>query len=437
MKSKITLVLLGLFVATAFVGCSSVGPRKYVLFGDPKAEKVEIFEDYWEDYPFKPDDPDLPLRRGKGGVVRFFKKNNYTRSILVDGDLTVNVYYSVDDGVTLTQPDAQLVLTSEELNKKHRKFDKETGYSYHVYLDLGEYDQPEEEITILSIFKDAKTGQATLSKEIRTTVMGTTPLNAKGKDSEMESEAVRWAKKKLGKDVEDPIAALQEKYSARKKAKLDEEERTKSTRVRETIDLDDSQFEDIPEERSAEAASYLEEAQARREAVAERIKEDNQEKSEYYRDLKRKRTEEYLDEQGEEDDSDSPLRKNGEVSNVLYFSDASKTRDSFQKQEELFQKTARQIAQREKELEEEKEEEEADSQSSLRSYSSKIAEDENGERSQTRATGGNAGIPKGFAPPKRQSIVDMDDLKPSEMDLLDDFQPDPDAPNTEIYIKEY
>ncbi|MBP5622446.1 MAG: hypothetical protein J6X44_10565, partial [Thermoguttaceae bacterium] len=325
MKHKLTIVLLGLFIAIALVGCSSVGPRKYVLFGDPKAEKVEIFEDYWEDYPFKPDDPDLPLRRGKGGVVRFFKKNNYTRSILVDGDLTVNVYYSVDEGVSLTQPDAQLVLTSEELNKKHRKFDKETGYSYHVYLDLGEYDQPEEEITILSIFKDAKTGQATLSKEIRTTVMGTTPLKDKNKDYEMESEAVRWAKKKLGEDVENPIAALQEKYSARKRAKLEEEERTKSTRVRETIDLDDSQFEDIPEERSVAAESYLEETQARREAVAERIKEDNREKSEFYRDLKRKRTEEYLDEQNEEDESDSPLRKSKDVANVLNFFDASKT----------------------------------------------------------------------------------------------------------------
>lgn len=430
MKSKLTLVLLGLFIATTLVGCSSVGPRKYVLFGDPKAEKVEIFEDYWEDYPFKPDDPDLPLRRGKGGVVRFFKKNNYTRSILVDGDLTVNVYYSVDEGVTLTQPDAQLVLTSEELNKKHRKFDKETGYSYHVYLDLGEYDQPEEEITILSIFKDAKTGQATLSKEIRTTVMGTTPLKDEDDDSEIESEAVRWAKKKLGEDVENPIAALQEKYSARKKAKLEEEERTKSTRVRETIDINDSKFEDIAEERSISSASYLEEAQARHEAAAERIKEENREKSDYYRDLKRKRTEEYLDERNEEDESTSSLREIGGLSNSLNFSDASKTRDSFQTNEDLFRRQSQQIAQRAKE---EEEKEPDDAQGTLR----EIVAGEQREKPEVGSPQKKSGIPNGFAPQRSQAIVDMDDLKPSEMDFLDDFQPDSDAPDTEIYVREY
>jgi hypothetical protein len=116
------------------LGCSSVGPRKYVFFGDPKPEKVEIFEDFWSDEygAFKPDDPSLPLRRGKAGVVRFFKKNSYSRAILVDGTLTVNVYEGDEPGITLTQPDAQMVLTSEELNESHRQFDKKTGYTYHI-----------------------------------------------------------------------------------------------------------------------------------------------------------------------------------------------------------------------------------------------------------------------------------------------------------------
>ncbi len=429
MKRKLILILLGLSVTTFLVGCSSVGPRKYVVFGDPKPEKVEIFEDYWDDYPFKPDDPDLPLRRGKGGVIRFFKKNSYTRSILVDGDLTVNVYYGVEEGITLTQPDAQLVLTSEELNKKHRKFNKETGYSYHVYLDLGEYDQPEEEITILSIFKDAKTGQATLSKEIRTTAMGTTPLKDRKKGSKIETEAELWAKKKLGEDVDDPIAALQERYSARKKSDADESESAGLTRARATIDLDDSQFENVHRERSESPASCLEETQTRRDDVANRIREDNQEKLDYYREVKRKRTEEYLDEQNEKDAPVSPLRDSKGFSSSLSFSDASKTRDSLKTQENQFQRTAEQIAQRAKK---EADKDPGDSQSSWR----EIVRDERDEKGKTRSVKKKSDAPEGFIPQRRSTVVDMDDLKPSEMDDLDDFQPDSDAPNTEVYVKE-
>ena len=98
--------LLLLFLAVSAVmalGCSNAGPRKYLIFGEYTPEKVEAFEDYWSDFPFKPNDPDLPLRRGKGGVIRFFKKNNYTRSIMVDGDLTVNVYYENGSYVKRTQ----------------------------------------------------------------------------------------------------------------------------------------------------------------------------------------------------------------------------------------------------------------------------------------------------------------------------------------------
>jgi hypothetical protein len=189
------------------LGCSSVGPRKYVFFGEPKPEKVEIFEDFWSDEygAFKPDDPSLPLRRGKAGVVRFFKKNSYSRAILVDGTLTVNVYEGDEPGVTLTQPDAQMVLTSEELNESHRQFDKKTGYTYHIWLDLGEYDQPEKTLTLLSIFKDNKTGEATLSKPIVLVAPGTSP-EVKDDETKVASEgasaAEDWAREALG----DPVA---------------------------------------------------------------------------------------------------------------------------------------------------------------------------------------------------------------------------------------
>ena len=432
MKNQLLLTLLTLFAATTLVGCSSAGPRKYVFFGDPKPEKVEIFEDYWTDYPFKPDDPDLPLRRGKGGVIRFFKKNSYTRSILVDGDFTVNVYYSVDEGVTLTQPDAQLILSSEELNEKHRKFDKETGYSYHVYLDLGEYDQPEEEITILSVFKDAKTGQATLSKEIRTTIMGSTPLKTKNSESEMEAEAKRWARKYVGDDVENPIAALQEKYSARNKAKLSAGEKSASTRLRETIDLDDSQFEEIDDDQLVASASYLEETQARRKASAERVREENREKNEYYRELRRKRTEEFLEQQDSKADELASLKDSRGLAGALNFSSASKAYEGFQEsQENQFSKTADQLSQRAKE------EYAKDPVDSLQKSPPKtLGCEQEGKKASRTSTSGSY-LPEGFVPARRQSVVDMDNLRPSEMDRLDDFQPDPEAPETEIYTRQY
>ena len=76
MKKPFAATIAIVVTLATTLGCSSVGPRKYVLFGDPQPEKVEMFEDFWRDYPFKPDDPTLPLRRGKGGVIRFFKKDN-------------------------------------------------------------------------------------------------------------------------------------------------------------------------------------------------------------------------------------------------------------------------------------------------------------------------------------------------------------------------
>lgn len=419
--------LLLLFLAVSAVmalGCSNAGPRKFLFFGEYTPEKVEAFEDYWSDFPFKPNDPNLPLRRGKGGVIRFFKKNNYTRSIMVDGDLTVNVYYSVEEGVSLRQPDARMVLTSKELNESHRKFDKETGYSYHVYLDLGEYDQPEEEITILSVFKDAQTGQVTLSKEIRTTAMGTTPLR-KGKDSKIADAAKRWANKRLGEDVEDPIAELQAKYSARNKERREAEEAAGDTRLSKTIDLNSTQFENINDISSVRSASYLEQAQARHDEALERAIEENQKKSEYYRDLKRRRLEDYYEERNSKLDDVSSLRDSGKISRDLNFSDPYKEGSEFQRSmTEHFSSTAERIGseaikEQDKSLQKNKTENKSDP-SRLPS------------KSQTPKS---SSVPEGFSPVHGQQIVDMDNLRPSEMDLLNDFQPDSDAPKTEVYTK--
>ncbi len=431
-------LLLGLFAVSA-LGCSSAGPRKYVLFGEHVAEEVELFEDFWSDYPFKPDDPELALRRGKGGVIRFYKKNSYTRSIMVDGDLTVNVYYSVDDGVTLTQPDAQLVMTSEELNQKHRKFDKKFGYSYHVYLDLGEYDQPVEEITILSIFKDAKSGKVTLSKEIRTTTMGTTPLNEDKHtedDSSMASAARRWAQKQLGDDtgVHDPIAALQEKYSNRKRVKFDKEEASKDTRLRDVIDIDDSRFENIDEERSVAGASYLEEQQARHDAAIAHALAESREKSAYYREQRRRQTEEYLGERASQTDSVSSLRDSPNLSSALNFKDQAQTCADFQ------EATSRHFNETSSQLERRASEEYAKGPTERLSAESPYTPGHNLEKSKESSkrigASSNSSAPEGFSRPKGQQIVDLDNLRPSEMDRLDDFQPDVNAPNTEIYTRD-
>ncbi len=325
----LTVLILTLF-AVSSVSCSSVGPRKYVFFGDPQPERVEMFEDYWSDFPFKPDDPNLPLRRGKGGVVRFFKKDSYSRSIMVDGDLTVNVYYSSQEGVSLREPDSQLVVTSKELNEKHRKFDKDAGYSYHVYLDLGLYDQPEEEITILSVFKDAKTGQTTLSKEIHTTAMGSSPLRQNAQDDEDEIE--NWTRKRLEKirkgryanddendeeesendedyeeedyEEDEPTA----KTSKRRRTDVDK----KKSRLRDTIDLTDSQFEDIDgEEGSIDSVSYMESVVSKRNAALLDSLEKNREKLDYYRDKKRRELDEIEREYEDYENGDtiSPVKK--------------------------------------------------------------------------------------------------------------------------------
>ena len=291
------------------LGCSSVGPRKYVFFGEPKPEKVEIFEDFWSDEygAFKPDDSSLPLRRGKAGVVRFFKKNSYSRAILVDGTLTVNVYEGDEPGITLTQPDAQMVIASEELNEKHRQFDKKSGYTYHIWLDLGEYDQPEKTLTLLSIFKDAKTGEATLSKPIVVVAPGTSP-EIKDEETEAANAAEEWAREALGDDVENPIAELQKRYSTRGAKKRAEEEAQGKTRLRESIPvepsrlrsdapaddydvLDYSELDDENNRRAGSTASLLEKTEAKNERRREELLAQLDERNAYHRERRRQNLE--------------------------------------------------------------------------------------------------------------------------------------------------
>ncbi|MDO5309116.1 MAG: hypothetical protein Q4G03_06435 [Planctomycetia bacterium] len=418
MEKTIAWLLLAASMTVA-IGCSSVGPRKYVVFGEPQAEKVEIFEDYWSDFPFKPDDPNLPLRRGKGGVIRFFKKDNYNRAIMVDGDLTVNVYYSVDEGVILTEPDLQLVLDSKELNEKHRKFDKKTGYSYHVYLDLGVYDQPEEEITILSVFKDAKTGQATLSKEIRTTAMGTSPPVKKVKDEPL-SEAEEIAKKVLGDQAgENPIAELQARYSIRNRAAQEELEARGNTRLRETIDLSDSRFQDINASGPVVGASYLQEQESRRQRAMEAVAQVNQERAERYHEKKKAMAQEYREEVAERNasvDSFQPTRNavhgmdfNGMVDVYAQRQGQSKTQ---------FENFAAQISER----------------AARESAQTPMRDAEN--TSQSSATPSEeTPLLKEYAPATttQQPIVPFSSN--SEMDKLNDFTPSAEAPTTEVYLK--
>ncbi len=341
------------------LGCSSVGPRKYVFFGDPKPEKVELFEDFWsDDYgAFKPDDPSLPLRRGKAGVVRFFKKNSYSRAILVDGTLTVNVYEGDKPGITLTQPDAQMVLTSEELNESHRQFDKKTGYTYHIWLDLGEYDQPEKTYTILSIFKDAKTGAATLSKPIVIVAPGTSPEikdDAKETTASAGANAAEdWAREALGDDVENPIAELQKRYSVRGAKKRADEEAQGKTRLRESIPvepsrlrsdapaddydgLDYSELDDENNRRAGSTASLLEQTEAKSERRREELLAQLDKRNAYHRERRRQNLERIeagdLDVRARFDQSET-LRAGQDAADALNFRDA---RPDYRSQTENF-----------------------------------------------------------------------------------------------------
>ena len=146
---------LGLFALMP--GCSSLERHQYIFWGEIVPEHPETLEDHWSDYgPFLPDDRTKKMRRGKAGVLRFYKEKDLERSIPVDGELVVYVFEGHDDGVELTRPKYKLIVDSERLNRQ-RKFDKKNGYSYHIWLDLGEVDQPEETISILAVFTETKT----------------------------------------------------------------------------------------------------------------------------------------------------------------------------------------------------------------------------------------------------------------------------------------
>ena len=171
---------LGLFALLS--GCSSFEHHQYVFWGEIVPQHPETLEDYWVDYgPFLPDDHTKKMRRGKAGVLRFYKKGDFERSIPVDGELVVYVFEGHNDGVELTLPKYKLTVDSQRLNRQ-RKFDKEKGYSYHIWLDLGEVDQPEEAISILAVFTETKTRDQVASGITYTQIGGepTGETNLKG-----------------------------------------------------------------------------------------------------------------------------------------------------------------------------------------------------------------------------------------------------------------
>ncbi|MBP3558806.1 MAG: hypothetical protein J6K20_14035 [Thermoguttaceae bacterium] len=446
MPRRLHICALGALLVTfaTTLGCSSVGPRKYVFFGDPKPEKVEIFEDFWSDEygAFKPDDPSLPLRRGKAGVVRFFKKNSYSRAILVDGTLTVNVYEGDEPGITLTQPDAQMVLTSEELNESHRQFDKKTGYSYHIWLDLGEYDQPEKTLTLLSIFKDNKTGEATLSKPIVVVAPGTSP-EVEDEDEEIASDGANaaedWAREALGDDVENPIAELQKRYSVRGAKKRADEEAKGKTRLRESIPvepsrlrsdkaddlLDYSELDDENNRRAGSTASLLEKTEAKSERRREELLAQLDERTAYHRERRRQNLERVengdLDARARFDQSET-LRAGQDAADALNFRDA---RPDYRLQTENF---ASEMTNRAARLSEQAAEQYAKGP-------------ENGLRSTAPTTPGYPDAPE----PARVAFADevaarlpvattQKNAPQAFDDGLGDFQPDSDAPPTEVRV---
>ena len=163
-------------------GCSSFEHHQYVFWGEIVPQHPETLEDYWVDYgPFLPDDHTKKMRRGKAGVLRFYKKGDFERSIPVDGELVVYVFAGHDDGAELTPPKYKLTVDSQRLNRQ-RKFDKKNGYSYHIWLDLGEVDQPEEAISILAVFTETKTRDQVASGITYTQIGGepTGETNLKG-----------------------------------------------------------------------------------------------------------------------------------------------------------------------------------------------------------------------------------------------------------------
>ncbi len=199
-----TFVLLGLLAVVS--GCTSLGieRHKYIFWGDIVPGKPTSIRDHWSDYgPFRLDDPNAKLRRGKAGVIRFFTEKDYSHSIAVDGDLVVYVYSGNEEGVELTEPFARLFLTSEQLNHQ-RKFDKKNGYSYHIWLDLGVVDDPPENISILTVFNDAETRDQVASGITYTRIEGLETIS-KEKDAHRseielsedtdEMDPVEWARK--------------------------------------------------------------------------------------------------------------------------------------------------------------------------------------------------------------------------------------------------
>lgn len=161
--AAIALTACLFFLCLGLGGCSGLERHQYVFWGDIVMEHPKTLQDHWTDCgPFLPDDRSMKMRRGKAGVLRFYKKNNFEKSIPVDGELVVYVFNGIETGIELTEPEYKLIINSEQLNRQ-RKFDKKNGYTYHIWLDLGEVDLPPEPIAILVVFTETKTREQVAS----------------------------------------------------------------------------------------------------------------------------------------------------------------------------------------------------------------------------------------------------------------------------------
>gem|GEM_PF-783812 len=169
------LILL-LFSCLLLTGCThlyleSTTEQLHTLLGlEPKMPKPRTpsrMTDIWTDTVLH--QPGQPAIRGFGGRVMFYEQGKDS-PIVVDGTFTVYVFDDEVTGENELKPLRKYVFLPEHLPTHYSR--SKLGHSYSFWLPFDEVGNPRRQLSLVSRFQDAKTGEVIVSKVVHKSLPG-------------------------------------------------------------------------------------------------------------------------------------------------------------------------------------------------------------------------------------------------------------------------
>jgi hypothetical protein len=169
----------GLALLLVFVfGCQTPRAVKQIQAKNPLAKNVAKtptkIVDVWNSYAQTT--PDGKVMRGIAGRIHFYGDQKPTRSVKVDGNLSVFVFDGNETDPAHTKPLKVFQFQADTLNK-HYAFKKPLGHGYDFFLPLDEIGGEEKPLCVMARFDDQLENRLVMAAPVNTVLAGSKPQN--------------------------------------------------------------------------------------------------------------------------------------------------------------------------------------------------------------------------------------------------------------------